>query len=196
MEMKYIWTVSVLVVIVGAAAFLAGCGETTYVREPVLVGVPLPMTTGDVVAAAKGGATEDAILAQLRGRGYNGALTATDVDQLRTDGVPEGAINWMLAHPAPEPMRSAPIVGEPRQVVYVDRAPEVVYVDRSPDMVYVDRVPDVVVVERPPRVTYSIGMSYSWGSHPYYHRSYYRHPYPRTRVYHSGGRVYRYTSGH
>jgi hypothetical protein len=187
--MKQMARVSLLVAVVVAAAFLAGCGETTYVREPVLVGVPLPMTTDEVVAATKDGATEDAILAQLRGRGYSDALTAKDVDQLRADGVSDGVIDWMLAHPAAQPMRSAPIVGQEPQVVYVDRSPQVVYLDRGPDVVY---------VERPPRVTYSIGVGYTWGHthyydrHPYYYRSY-----PRTRVYHSGspGRVYRYTSG-
>lgn len=179
--------ISLLVAVVAAAALLSGCGETTYVREPVLVGVPLPMTTDEVVAAAKGGATEDAIIAQLQGRGYDGALTAKDVDQLRADGVSEGVIDWMLAHPAAPPMRSAPIMGQPGQVVYVERAPEVVYVDRAPD---------VVVVEQPPRVTYSIGVGYTWGDYHHYHRPYYHSYYPRTRVYHSGGRVYRYTSGH
>ncbi|MBN1919251.1 MAG: hypothetical protein JW889_15210 [Verrucomicrobia bacterium] len=190
--MRQIARISVLAAVVVAAGLLSGCGETTYVREPVLVGVPLPMTTDEVVGATKSGATEDVILAQLQGRGYEGALTAKDVDQLRAEGVPDGVIDWMLANPSAPPMRSARIVGQE----------QVVYVDRAPDVVYVDRYPDVVVVERPPRVTYSIGVGYTWGNYryydrPYYRDRYYRSSYPRTRVYHSGssGRVYRYTSG-
>ena len=49
---------------------------------------------------------------------------------------------------------------------------------------------------KPPRVTYSIGVGYTWSDYHHYHRPYYHSYYPRTRVYHSGGRVYRYTSGH
>jgi hypothetical protein len=189
-DMKRIARISALVAIVGAAALLAGCGET-YERQAVLVGVPLPMTTDDVVAAAKGGADEADIIAELQGRGYEGALTTKDVDQLRADGVPEGAIDWMLAHPSPEPMRSAPIVAQNGQVVYAGPPADVVYVNPGPEVVY---------VERPPRVTYSIGFGYSWGHYrhrgPYYHGHYSHRSYPRTRVIRSGGRVYRYTSGH
>jgi len=195
--------ISLLIAVVAAGAVLAGCGET-YERQTMLVGVPVPMTTADVVAAAKAGADEGAILATLQQRGYDGALTAKDVDRLRDEGVPESAIDWMMAHPMPSSMLSAPIVHTGtvpgREVVYVDSSPEVVYVDRSPEVVYVDHSPNVIVVERPPRVHYTFGVSYSYGHYrryPRYHSSYRYRSYPRTRVYSgSGGRVYRYTSGH
>lgn len=197
--MKSILRVSLLIAVVAAGAVLTGCGET-YERQAMLVGVPVPMTTADVVAAAEAGEDEGAILATLQQRGYQGALTAADVDRLRDEAVPESVIDWMLAHPMPQSMRSAPIATTgtvlPNDVVYVDRSPNVVYVDRSPN---------VVVVEREPRVHYTFGVSYGWGYRHYYPRYYghyhyggYRyHSYPRTRVYRgSGGRVYRYTSGH
>ena len=90
----------------------------------------------------------------------------------------------MLASPAPQPLASAPIVGT------VEDIP-------AREIVYVEREPDVVVVERSPRVTYTVGVGYSWGRYRY-PRYYTRYrSYPRTRVIKgSGGRVYRYTSGH
>jgi len=184
--MNSMWRIGLVVMVAAAGAVLAGCGER-YEQQAVLVGVPLPMTTDDVVAAAKAGESEDAIVSKLQRSGYAGALTTKDVDRLREDGVPEGVIDWMLANPGGLAMPSAPIV---RTVEGVP-AREVVYVERAPDVVY---------VERPPRVTYSIGFGYSWGHHRYhgprYHYGYRYHHYPRTRVYRSGGRTYRYTSGH
>jgi hypothetical protein len=191
--MKSIMRVSLLIAVVAAGVVLVGCGET-YERQTMLVGVPVSMTTADVVAAAKAGEDEGAILARLQQRGYDGALTSKDVDRLRGEGVPESVIDWMLAHPAPQSMMSAPIVA-----TGTAPGPDVVYVDRSPDVVYVDRSPDVIYVERPPRVTYSLGFEYSWGHYRHYPRyeGYRYHSYPRTRVYSgSGGRVYRYTSRH
>ena len=184
--MKQIVRISLLVAVVAAGAVLAGCGET-YEQRAVLVGVPLPMTTDEVVAAAKAGESEDAIISQLQQRGYDGALTAKDVDSLRADGVPEGVVDWMLAYPAPQPFASAPIVGT------VEGVP-------AGQIIYVEREPDVIVVERAPRVTYSVGVGYTWGHHRHYPRHHYNYRYrstPRTRVVRgSSGRVYRYTSGH
>jgi hypothetical protein len=183
--MKQVARISLVMVVLAVGAVLMGCGETY--REPtVMVGVPLPMTTDQVVAAVKAGESEDAILSKLQRSGFAGTLTAKDVDQLRAEGVPEGVIDWMLARPGPEPLRAAPIErtiqGVPMQ-----------------EVVYVEPQPDVVIIERPAPVTWTFGMEYSWG-HYYHHDRYYGgyryHAYPRTRVYHSGGRVYRYTGRH
>jgi len=187
--MKQIARISLVMVIVAAAAVLSGCGET-YQERTVLVSVPMPMTADEVVAAVKAGESEDAIVSQLQRSGFAGALTTKDVDQLRQDGVPEGVVDWMLANPGPEPLRSAPI----QRTIEGVPVQEVVYVDRSPD---------VVVIERPPPVTWTFGLGYSWGHYYHrdryyggrYHGGYRYHSYPRTRVYRSGGRVYRYTSG-
>jgi hypothetical protein len=186
--MKQIVRIGLLVAVVAAGALLAGCGETyDYEGQAMLVGVPLPMTTEEVVAAAKAGQSEDAIISQLQQRGYEGALTTKDVDSLRADGVPEHVVDWMLANPGPQPFASAPIVGT------VEGVP-------SQQVVYVEREPSVVVVERPPLVTYSIGFGYTWGHYHHYprYRSHYRYErYPRTRVIQgSHGRVYRYTGRH
>jgi hypothetical protein len=177
--------VSLLMVVVAAGALLAGCGET-YEQRAVLVGVPLPMTTDEVVAATKAGESQDAIISQLQYAGFAGGLTTKDVDRLREEGVAEDVIDWMLANPGPAPMRSAAIVGS----------------TGVPEVVYVESEPNVIIVEREPRMTYTVGVGYTWGHryhYPRYHGRYeyrYRHQ-PRTRVYRgSGGRVYRYTSGH
>jgi len=184
--MNRIWRIGLVVMVAAAGAVLAGCGER-YEQQPVLVGVPLPMTTDDVVAAVKAGESEDAIVSKLQRSGSSGALTTKDVDRLREEGVSEGVIDWMLANPGPALMPSAPIV----------RTVEGVPVR---EVVYVERAPDVVVVERPPTVTYSIGVGYYYGHHRYYgpryHYGYRYHHYPRTRVYRRGDRTYRYTSGH
>ena len=181
--MNRIWRIGLVVMVGAAGAVLVGCGET-YEQRAVLVGVPLPMTTDDVVAAVKAGESEDAIISRLQRSGYDGAMTTKDVDRLREEEVPEAVLDWMLAHPG---LPSAPI----RRTVGGIPVQEVVYVER---------VPAVVIVERPPRVTYSIGIGYTWGHYRHYPRYYghyrYRsHRYPRTRVYRSSGRVYRYTSG-
>ena len=193
--MKQMTRISLLIVVVAAGAVLMGCGET-YEQRTVLVGVPLPMTADDVVAAAKAGQGEDVIVSRLQRAGFAGALTTKDVDRLREDGVPEGAIDWMLAHPGPEALPTAPI----RRTVQGVPVQEVVYVERAPQ---------VVIVERPPPVTWTFGVGYTWGHYrhaPRYYGSHYYgsryyggsryHHSPRTRVYSSGGRVYRYTSGH
>jgi len=183
--MKRMTRIGLLMVVAAAGLVLAGCGET-YERRTVLVGVPLPMTADDVVAAAKAGQGEDVIVSRLQRAGFAGALTARDVDRLRAEGVPEGAIDWMLAHPGPEALPTAPI----RRTVEGVPVQEVVVVERAPE---------VVIVERPPPVTWSFGVGYSWGHYyhgPRYYGHYRYHHYPRTRVYRSGGRVYRYTSGH
>jgi hypothetical protein len=182
--MKPILKVSLLMAVVAAGALLAGCGET-YEQRAVLVGVPIAMTADEVVAATKVGESEDAIISRLQHAGFAGSLTTQDVDRLREEGVAEPVIDWMLAHPGAEPMRSATIVGT----------------TGAREIVYVEREPDVIIVEREPRVTYSFGVGYTWGHHRHYpryhgHYRYHRH-YPRTRVYRgSRGRVYRYTSGH
>ncbi len=187
--MKPILRLSLLMVVVAAGALLAGCGET-YEERAVLVGVPIPMTTDEVVAATKAGESEDAIISRLQHAGVAGSLTTKDVDSLREEGVAESVIDWMLAHPGPESLRSAAIVGSTG-------------VMPGREVIYVEREPDVIVIERAPRVTYSLGVGYTWGHHHYpRHRSRYRYGdhdrhHPRTRVYRgSGGRVYRYTSGH
>jgi len=182
--MKPILRLGLLMVVVAAGALLAGCGET-YEEHAVLVGVPIPMTTDEVVAAAKAGESEDAIISRLQHAGFAGSLTTAGVDRLREEGVAEDVINWMLAHPGAAPMRSAVIVGS----------------TGAREIIYVDSEPDVIIVEREPRVTYTVGVGYTWGHYHYpryYSRYEYRHRrYPRTRVYRgSGGRVYRYTSGH
>ena len=181
--MKPLLRASLLIVVVAAGAVLAGCGET-YEQRTVLVGVPVPMTTGEVVAAAKAGESEDAIITELQHAGFAGSLTTKDVDSLREEGVAESVIDWILANPGPEPLRTAPILGSTEAVPVRE-------------IVYVEREPDVIVVEREPRVTYSFGVGYTWGRHyPRYHSHYRHRHYPRTRVYRgSGGRVYRYTSG-
>ena len=106
--MKPILRLSLLMVVVAAGAVLAGCGET-YEQRAVLVGVPIPMTTDEVVAAAKAGESEDAIISQIQHAGLAGSLTTNDVDRLREEGVAESVIDWMLAHPGTAPMRSAVI---------------------------------------------------------------------------------------
>jgi hypothetical protein len=106
MDMEHKGRLCLLAAVVSAAVLLAGCWQTRSALEPV------PMTTGEVVTAVNSGASESAILAQLRGRGYEGVLTTKDVDQLRAEGVPERVIDRMLTHPAPD-------------VVVVRRAPRV-----------------------------------------------------------------------
>ena len=114
--MKQITRLSLLVALVAAGAVLAGCAQR-HERQAVLVGTPAPMTTEEVAIGANAGESESALISQLQQRGYDGTLTTEDVDQLRTDGVPEPVIDWMLAHPGSVPLLSARV----SEVVYVER---------------------------------------------------------------------------
>jgi hypothetical protein len=182
--MKHVVRISLVLAVVAVGALLMGCDET-YQQPPVMVGVPLPMTTDQVVAAAKAGESQDAILSRLQRSGFAGTLTARDVDQLRADGVPEGVIDWMLAHPGEEPMATAPIQ---RTIQGVP----------GPQYVYVEPQPNVVIIQRP-EPTWTFGFDYGWGhdwDRDHYYGGYRHHSYPHTEVHRSGGRVYRYTGRH
>ena len=182
--MKRIVRISLVMMVIAAGAVLAGCGET-YEQRTVFVGVPLPMTADDVVAAVKADESDEAIISKLERSGLAGPLTTKDVDRLREEGVSENVLDWMLAHPG---RPSAPI-------------------QRGTGTVVVEGTPNVVIVERPPPVTWTIGLGYYSGGygyhsygrrsygHHYYGRSSY-HRYPSRRTWHSGGRSYHYTSGH
>jgi len=180
--MKQILRTGLLMMVAAVGLVLAGCGET-YERRTVLVGVPLPMTTEDVVAAVKAGDSQDAVISKLQRSGFDGALTTRDVDRLRDEGVPEPVLDWMLTHPGALP--SAPIRGGMAGVP-------------GGRVVVVEQAPEVVVIERSPPVTYSIGIGYYSGryyhGHRSYGRSYYRHS-PYRRSWRSSGRRYHYTSG-
>ncbi len=104
--------------VAGMAFLLQGCYEERHVI--LMRGELVPMTQQDVVAMVKSGAPNSEIIQEIQGSGTVFRLSAADIESLKSEGVPEEVINFMLS------TREAPPAVVERRVV-VERAPVVAY---------------------------------------------------------------------
>ena len=117
-EMRMARLIGLMSVLAGIAVLFQGCYEEQHVV--MMRGELVPMTQQDVVQMVRDGAPNSEIIREVRESGTVFRLSASDVENLKGNGVPEEVVNFMLS------TREAPPRVVRRRVV-VERPPVVVY---------------------------------------------------------------------
>ena len=84
-----------LIAAIGIAFGVAGCAP----KEPVFIGVPVPLSQQEVIEMTEAGATDEEIIREINDTQTVYSLTVRDIERLKAEGVSEGVINYMNETP-------------------------------------------------------------------------------------------------
>lgn len=116
--MKIVRVTAIVFSVAAITIWLAGCYDE---RQVILMrGELVPMTQQDVVQMVKDGAPNSEVIREIRESGTVFRLSTTDIETLKSEGVPEEVINYMLAtREVPPTVVSKPVVvSAPPAVAY------------------------------------------------------------------------------